>query len=61
VIDLPGGVALHPIVGQSPAGDVVVQLLQRFAVVGITGHGRVQAEPCMSAHSLKPGAADPGA
>ena len=38
-------IALHAIVGQRRAGDVAAQLLQRLAVLGITAHGRVQAEP----------------
>ena len=38
-LHLPGGVALHPLVGQRRAGDVAAQLLQRFTVIGVTAYG----------------------
>jgi len=33
---MPGGVALHPFVGQRRAGDVAAKLFQRLAVIGAT-------------------------
>jgi hypothetical protein len=42
--DLLCGVALHAFAGQCWARDVAAQLLERFAVPGITSHRRVQAE-----------------
>ena len=42
--DLSGGVGLHAFVGQSRAGDVAAQFLQRLAVVSAAAHGGVQAE-----------------
>ena len=43
--DLPGGVALHALVGQRRARDGAAQLLERLAVVGAAAYGGVQAEP----------------
>ena len=42
--DLPCGVGLHALIGQSRARDVAAQLLQRLAVVGAAAHRGVQAE-----------------
>ncbi len=41
---LPGGVALHPLVGQRRAGDLAPQLLERLAVVRPAAHSSMQAE-----------------
>ena len=41
--DWPGSVGLYAFVGQSRAGDVAAQLLERLAVVGRAAHGSVQA------------------
>ena len=42
--DLPGAVALHPLVGQRRPRDGAAKLLQRLAVIGAAAHGGVQAE-----------------
>ena len=44
-LHLPGGVELHPFVGERRPRDVAAQLLQPLAVVGLHPHRRVQAEP----------------
>lgn len=43
-LDLPGGIALHPLGGKRRPGDVAAQLFQPLAVVRFHSHGRVQAE-----------------
>ena len=44
-LHLPGGVELHPFVGERRPRDVAAQLLQPLAVVGFHPHRGMQAEP----------------